>query len=88
MGGRLLPILGSQLGLAMQLPSAGASPLTVKTLQALLVILGTMGSVIITGKMLREKRGGDKLIKLSVNHYWPILVLALVYLSIFLLGGV
>ncbi|MGO9014108.1 MAG: cyclic nucleotide-binding domain-containing protein [Dissulfurispiraceae bacterium] len=88
MGGRLLPILGSLLGLAMQLPSAGASPLTVKTLQALLVILGAMGSLTITGKMLREKRGGDKLLKLSVRHYWPILVLALVYLSIFLLGGV
>ncbi len=87
MGGSLLPVLGSQLGLAMQLPSASASPLTVKTLQALLVILGTIGSLIITGKMLREKRGGDELLKLSGGHYWPSLLPAIVYLSIFLLGG-
>ncbi len=87
MGGRLLPVLGSELGLAMQLPSAGAAPLTVKTLQVLLVILGAMGSLTVTGKMLLEKRGGDKLPKLSVRHYWPCLAPALLYTSIFLLGG-
>ncbi|MBF0507061.1 MAG: sigma 54-interacting transcriptional regulator [Nitrospirae bacterium] len=85
MGGRLLPVLGRQLGFAIQLPSAGASPLTVKTFQVLLVMLGAVGSMSIIGKMLREQRGGGKLLKLSIRDYWPILVLTLVYLVIFLL---
>lgn len=87
MGGQLLPVIGRQLGMSAELPSASASPLTVKTLQVFLVVLGVVGSATINGKMLRAQGGSDKPLRQTARHYWPVLVLALIYVLMFLLGG-
>jgi polyferredoxin/CRP-like cAMP-binding protein len=86
-GGKFLPILGGQLGLSLQLPSASASPLTVKTLQVLLVIVGAVGSLCIPGNMLREGKNGSARPKPRIGRYWPIQLLALAYILMFLCGG-
>lgn len=86
MGGKLLPVLGRQLGIAAELPSASASPLTVKTLQVLLLIVGSVGSASVMRRILGAKEAGEKRLRLTPGHYWPIPVLAAIYLSMFLMG--
>lgn len=84
-GGRLLPILGGQLGLAVELPSASASPLTMKTAQVLAVMLGAIGALSVLVNMLRGQAGEGKKQLPPLGNYWPILLLALAYVLIFLL---
>jgi hypothetical protein len=86
LAGQFLPVLGRQMGSSADLPGASASPAVVKTLQVFLVLLGLAASAGILGHLLKTREDGTRPAPapLTVQGSWPVLVLALIYLWMFL----
>lgn len=79
--GQFLPVLGRQMGIDGELPGFTLSPLLIKAIQFLLVAAGTAGSAGVLGKMVRSQPGGDQGL---MGRLWPVLLIALTYLCMFL----
>lgn len=88
MGGQILQVLGRQLNSAAVLPGFSAPQSVVKTLQLFLVVLGCAGSSWILGKVLRKNEGSTKQKGLTrMIEKWPVLLLAIAYIFMFLKAG-
>ncbi len=85
MGGQILPVLGRQFGAAAALPGISASQFTVKTLQAILVLLGGIGSAWTAGKIQGKSEDGTKNIRFRrIITKMTIVILTGAYLLMFL----
>ncbi len=86
MSGQLLPVLGRQLGIDAELPGGSVSILTVRILQVLLVAAGTAGSMGVLAHQ-REHSADAVSEPMIRQRFWPVLLLAAVYLAA-LMGAV
>lgn len=84
LGGHFLEVLGRQLGMVATLPGISAKPLTIKTLQVLLLFIGAVSSSCVIRKMLRKKEDGVTRQPPLLRRAWPVLVLTAVYGWMFL----
>ena len=86
LAGQFLTVLGRQTGSLAELPGASASPAVVMALQAILVMLGAAGSTSILKHLLKTGADENDPAPSTINRAWPILVLAIIYLCMFLAG--
>jgi len=88
MGGQIMPVLGRQFNSSAILPGISFPQSVIKTLQVFLVLLGGVGSIWTLGELIRKtedtakKRGLMRIIE-----KWPVLLLAIAYIFMFVNAG-
>ncbi|MDH4164627.1 MAG: cyclic nucleotide-binding domain-containing protein [Nitrospirota bacterium] len=81
LAGQFLPVLGRQLGLSHELPGIIAPTAVVLIAQVLLVAAGTAGSAAVLRNILKTSLLEHAHL---LRRSWPIIVLAAVYLAVFM----
>ncbi|MEJ2658990.1 MAG: sigma 54-interacting transcriptional regulator [Desulfobacterales bacterium] len=84
-GTQLFPTMGRQIGVDLNFLMASMSPWLIKFYQTAFILIGVFASKAVLTNLSRSRRESS-LTSLSFRHQWPILLLALVYISLFWAG--
>lgn len=82
-GGQLLPALGRQFEFGWDAFGVGMGPWLIKIFQILLLFIGVFASQTVLERLIRTHRQEPTPHHLSRWQYWPIWLLAVVYMGLF-----
>jgi len=84
-GGQFFPALGRQLGVDWKFLMVSMGPWWIKIYQIAFILVGVFASKAVLTNLFRSHLDSS-LTRLSFRHQWPILLLAAVYIYLFLAG--
>lgn len=88
MGGSLMNVLGRQMNWPLELPAVTVDGTAIKVFQLLLVLIGSLGSLGVFSKLLKNERAGDNSRRFRIRQAWPVLVLSVFYFWFFIKASV